>query len=77
MTPAMFALVAAIDERANEIYAGEGCSQDLADAKDLARALARMLAGQSVRVAFGSPGDWGYSTPVGKALAQLYSEVTA
>jgi hypothetical protein len=73
----MQALALAIDKRANEIYAGEGYSQDLADAKDLARALARMLAGQSVRVAFGSTGDWGYSTPIGKALAQLYSEATA
>lgn len=77
MTPAMYALVRAIDERANDIFNGEGAGQDLADAKDLARALARTLAGQPLRVAFGSPGDWGYSTPIGKALAELYIEARA
>jgi len=38
---ALQALVAAIDGRAREIYEGEGRSCDLADAKDLVRALDR------------------------------------
>jgi hypothetical protein len=71
----MQSLVAAIDERAREIYAGErDDAADRADAKDLVRALARMLAGQSIHLALGSPGDWGYDTAIGKALALLYSE---
>ncbi|HEY5057002.1 MAG TPA: hypothetical protein VII58_12635 [Acidobacteriaceae bacterium] len=66
------ALVAALDARAIEIYGGGGGRSDLADAKDLIRALARMLAGQSLSAAFGSPGDWGYGSPIGKALFPLH-----
>jgi hypothetical protein len=68
---AMDALVAAIDQRARDIFDGDGAC--LGDAKDLVRALARLLAGQSLRAAFGSPGDWGYETPIGKALAAVFT----
>lgn len=71
-------LGAAIDERAREIYDANGDdAAERADAKDLCRALARTLSGQSLYAAFGSPGDWGYSTPIGKALASVYSEQAA
>lgn len=70
---AMLQLSKAIDRRALEIHAGEGDpSQDRADSKDLVRACARLIAGQMIYAAFGSPGDWGYSTPIGKALNELY-----
>lgn len=71
-------LAAAIDVRARQIYEGDGDdSSELADAKDLARALSRILLGQSMHSAFGSPGDWGYGTPIGKALVKVYSESAA
>lgn len=68
-------LVAAINLRASEIYDAEGDDAgERADAKDLARTLARMIGGCSLRAAFGSPGDWGYDSPIGKALAKVYSD---
>jgi len=68
----MECLVAAIDLRARQIYDGDGSGSELADAKDLARALARLLNGESFCSAFGSPGDWGYGTPIGEALLKVY-----
>lgn len=69
-------LVAAINRRAEEIRDGAGYEiQEWADAKDLARALARLISGESVRAAFGAPGDWGYSTAIGQALGRLYEAV--
>ena len=47
---------------------------ELADTAELLVVLSRILEGQRVDQAFGSPGDWGYSHPIGRALAQ--SEVT-
>jgi hypothetical protein len=71
------ALVGSISSRASEIYNGDGSSSDLADAKDLIRALARLVNGESLRAAFGAPGDWGYSTAIGQALAKAYNPATA
>jgi hypothetical protein len=42
---------------------------DHADLSELLRVLARILSGQSIERAFGAPGDWGYGTPIGDALA--------
>jgi hypothetical protein len=71
---ALEALACAIDRRAREVYGGEGDeSSDRSASKDLMRALARMLTGQSLRAAFGSPGEWGYGTAIGKALADFYA----
>ena len=42
---------------------------------DLLGCLLRLLPGQSleeIHSAFGAPGDWGYETPIGDALARLY-----
>ncbi len=36
---------------------------------ELLRCLARMIEGKAVEKAFGAPGDWGYGTPIGDALA--------
>jgi hypothetical protein len=71
-------LAAAVNQRATEIYAGEGDDNaEGADAKDLLRALARLLLMEPLRSAFGSPGDWGYGTPIGAALAECYSSPAA
>lgn len=50
------------------------------DAAELMRVLARVLEGKEIHRAFGAPGDWGYGTPIGDALAKAYrgeSEVAA
>lgn len=40
------------------------------DAAEVARVMARIALGDTIERAFGAPGDWGYSTPIGKALAE-------
>jgi hypothetical protein len=47
--------------------------QALREASELARVLANILAGKSIYKAFGAPGDWGYQTPLGAALAAFYT----
>lgn len=47
----------------------EAVRDDLCDVKDLLGVLAHIVDGKPVDKAFGSPGDWGYSTPIGSALA--------
>lgn len=42
--------------------------ESLRDAKDLLGVLAGIVDGKPVEKAFGSPGDWGHDTPIGKAL---------
>lgn len=39
------------------------------DVRELLLVLARVLEGKPVERAFGAPGDWGYDTPIGDALA--------
>lgn len=45
----------------------------LRDAANLTTTLARLVNGNGFRAAFGAPGDWGYSTPIGKTLFKAYS----
>ena len=52
--------------------ANEAHTRDLRDSAELVRVLGRLLVGKSVHEAFGSPGDWGYGTPVGDALLEVY-----
>ena len=40
-----------------------------ADVLELLNVLARVLEGKPIERAFGAPGDWGYGTPIGDALA--------
>lgn len=47
---------------------------DLSNAGELVRVLARLVEGKSVHQAFGAPGDFGYQTPIGAALYRYYSE---
>lgn len=47
----------------------------LCEAIEVARCGRRLLRGRTVRevhAAFGAPGDFGYETPIGDALAKLY-----
>lgn len=41
----------------------------LSDNAELLLVLARIVDGETIERAFGAPGDWGYSTPIGAALA--------
>ena len=43
--------------------------QTLRDAADLLRVLAHIVEGKPLAKAFGAPGDWGYETALGAALA--------
>jgi hypothetical protein len=82
--PELAALVAALGEVRTSIRAAidrEESAQTsalLRDAGALVVCLTRIVAvaGCSVadiHAAFGAPGDWGYDTPLGDALARLYS----
>jgi hypothetical protein len=42
---------------------------ELKDDAELLMVLSRLVKGASVARAFGAPGDWGYSHPIGKALS--------
>lgn len=46
--------------------------RELRESSELILVLARLLAGKTIHEAFGAPGDWGYETPIGAALYQLY-----
>lgn len=50
-------------------------ARDVREAAELVRCLRRLLAGRTVEEihrAFGAPGDFGYETPIGDALARVY-----
>lgn len=49
-------------------------AQEPREAAELARVLARLVAGKTLHEAFGAPGDWGYGTPMGEAILQVYEE---
>ena len=65
-------LIKAIRDRARELRCADRRPPtvgELADDSELLRVLARIVEGIPVERAFGSPGDWGYNHPIGKALA--------
>ena len=45
-------------------------SEDVKDAAEVCRVMARVLLGDNIERAFGAIGDWGYETAIGKALAE-------
>lgn len=51
--------------------------QLLRDAADLVRSLAKLVTGEQLAKVFGAPGDWGYDTLIGQALATIYKESAA
>lgn len=55
-----------IDDLDPDIATG---TDDLRNAKDLLGVLAHIVDGKPIDKAFGSPGDWGYGTEIGSALA--------
>jgi hypothetical protein len=59
----------------DNLPAAERATQTLREAVELVRCLRRLVPGRSVQEihrAFGAPGDFGYETPIGAALARLY-----
>lgn len=63
-----------VEERINELleYDEALTPHDLRvlrDTKELLRVLARVAEGMPLERAFGAPGDWGYNTAIGAALA--------
>ena len=67
------ALAAALRNKAAEVKNINVESQDdynlLRDASDLLRVLAHVVDGKSLEKALGAPGDWGYETQIGQAIA--------
>jgi hypothetical protein len=59
----------AIREKAEAINEREEKREDDRDTAELLNVLARLIEGKPLGKAFGAPGDWGYSNPIGKALA--------
>jgi hypothetical protein len=49
----------------------------LADDAELLRVLAHIVEGKDLRRAFGAPGDWGYETDIGSALADIPAKAEA
>lgn len=59
--------------RAWQILSTDGeVSKDARDDAELINVLARILEGKPPAKAFGAPGDWGYETPIGSALSDMY-----
>jgi hypothetical protein len=57
-----------INSTANEDPNKPGYTEAMDDA-ELLQVLARILEGRTIKEAFGAPGDWGYGTPIGDAVA--------
>ena len=65
------AAVRDIKETCKEIlYDADIDNQEVTDGIFLLSVLANIVDGKPIAQAFGSPGDWGYNTPIGKALAE-------
>lgn len=67
-------LAKAIRDLAAKQAAPDPLTKEAADAAELLNVLARILEGKSVGRSFGAPGDWGYGTPIGDALAAQEDE---
>lgn len=62
-------LAKAIREKANFLAQPDPLTKADADTAELLNVLARVLEGKPLSRVFGAPGDWGYGTPIGGALA--------
>lgn len=80
-TPNAQELAAAIRDIADDLIPEQAEADEITrgqrDAAELLRCLSRLLERGSnpihvVHSSFGAPGDFGYSTPIGKALAKFY-----
>jgi hypothetical protein len=63
-------LAAVLREHAEIIKAHDPRHDDDLDTAELVLVLARVVEGKELAKAFGAPGDWGYGTPIGDALAK-------
>ena len=54
---------------ARDIVVIPDCDQTLRDAVTLIRVLANIVEGMPLSKAFGPPGDWGYESKIGQAIA--------
>ncbi|KFB68908.1 hypothetical protein [Candidatus Accumulibacter vicinus] len=66
-------LAAALRKKAAEVRNVASTTEEedktLRDAADLLSVLAHVVDGKPLAKAFGSPGDWGYETAIGAAIA--------
>jgi DNA-binding NarL/FixJ family response regulator len=62
-------LATALRERAELMRARDVQDEQVHDAVELLRVLARIVEGKPLMQAFGAPGVWGHGTPLGAALA--------
>ena len=66
-------LAAALRNKAAEVRNVNAATAEedqlLRDAADLLRVLAHVADGKTLTKAFGAPGDWGYETDIGAAVA--------
>lgn len=62
-------LAKVLRERSEQILAQEPRRELDSDNAELITVLARVLEGKPIERAFGAPGDWGYNTAIGAALA--------
>lgn len=63
----------ATDDTEDEVH---DLTRILREAVELARCMRRSvphMTPSEIHRAFGAPGDWGYHTPIGDALARIYS----
>lgn len=71
LDPQPVKLIAAIGHLRNELLqtvASGQAAEDLGNTANLLKVLQGILKGQEPLKAFGAAGDWGYETPIGKAL---------
>jgi hypothetical protein len=74
-----YKLASAVREQATLVNAWSDCGETVTetqanDVSELLRTLARIIEGKDIETAFGSPGDWGYETRIGEALAAFKKE---
>lgn len=62
-------LAKAIRDKAAQLAQPDPLSKADADTAELLNVLARVIEGKPLSRAFGAPGDWGYGTHIGDALA--------
>jgi hypothetical protein len=67
-------LALVLREHAEEINNREDRRESDRDTAELIVVLARIIEGKPIEKAFGAPGDWGYGTPIGDALANFYRQ---
>ena len=72
LASAVRAMAKDVDEISED--AAELDRDTLNDVRGLLKVLAHIVDGMPIDRAFGSPGDWGYNTAIGKALAVIGSQ---